>query len=74
MYVRHFSIKKFFNQFGKFQSFTSINKSVPMIMVESDNKNDQTRINIEQGSQQSLNSQPNKKSANGWTTMVMIFL
>lgn len=44
-----------------------------MIMVESENKNVQTRINIEQvGSQMSLNSEPNKKSANGWTTMVLV--
>lgn len=44
-----------------------------MIMVETENKNEQTRINIEQsGSQYSLQSESNKKSANGWTTMVLL--
>lgn len=40
-------------------------------MVESENKNEQqTRINIEHGSQMSLSSEPNKKGSAGWTTMV----
>uniref|UniRef100_A0A336LQY4 pH-sensitive chloride channel 2 n=1 Tax=Culicoides sonorensis TaxID=179676 RepID=A0A336LQY4_CULSO len=51
-------------------SFTSINKSVPMIKIESDNRNEHSRNNLDQSeSQLSLNSQLNKKPSNGWTTM-----